>query len=246
MGCAHIMLYSIGQDNQVTITGRSRLRNTDIRIRGNNNTIDIKHSHLSDVTFEIYGNNHRVVIEAADIITQFKFFLRGDGHSLHIGKCKIHGGVTWMESRGCAIRILDFTTIEKAGLITVESDTSIHIGYDCMLSHDLTIRASDSHPIYDVSTRERINPPKDVVIGDHVWIGAYSHILKGVTIGENSVIGINSTVSTDIPVNSVAVGQPAKVVRSGAYWLREATQDSLNDFNMLKALYMNNVRKESV
>ena len=53
-----------------------------------------------------------------------------------------------------------------------------------------------------------------VTIGDNVWIGAKVMVTKGVTIGENAVIGANSVVTRDIPANSVAVGIPARVIRT--------------------------------
>ena len=52
-----------------------------------------------------------------------------------------------------------------------------------------------------------------VTIGDNCWIGANSVICPGVTIGENSVIGAGSVVTRDIPANSVAAGNPCKVIR---------------------------------
>jgi len=52
-----------------------------------------------------------------------------------------------------------------------------------------------------------------VVIGKNVWIGANSVILPGVKIGNNSIIGAGSTVTEDVPPLSVAVGNPAKIIR---------------------------------
>ena len=50
-------------------------------------------------------------------------------------------------------------------------------------------------------------------IGNNVWIGAHSMVLPGVTIGDNAVIGAGSIVTRDIPANTVAVGNPCRVVR---------------------------------
>ncbi len=59
----------------------------------------------------------------------------------------------------------------------------------------------------------RTTPPRPIHIEDNVFIGANCVIKKGVTIGKNSVIGMNSVVTHDIPANSIAVGVPAKVIR---------------------------------
>ena len=56
--------------------------------------------------------------------------------------------------------------------------------------------------------------PKPIHIGKNVWIGSNSTILSGVTIGDNAVIGAGSVVTKDIPENMIAVGSPAKVIRS--------------------------------
>ena len=52
-----------------------------------------------------------------------------------------------------------------------------------------------------------------IVVGDNVWIGAGVQVMPGVTIGSNVVIGSGSIVTKDIPSNSVAVGNPCKVIR---------------------------------
>ena len=69
---------------------------------------------------------------------------------------------------------------------------------------------------HDASTKQFLNYTKigRVDIGDNVFIGAESVVLPGVKIGNNVIIGANSTVTRDIPDNSVAAGNPAKVICS--------------------------------
>jgi acetyltransferase-like isoleucine patch superfamily enzyme len=55
---------------------------------------------------------------------------------------------------------------------------------------------------------------ESVIIGNNCWIGMNSIILKGVKIGDNSIIGAGSVVTTNVPDNSLAVGSPAKVVKT--------------------------------
>jgi acetyltransferase-like isoleucine patch superfamily enzyme len=61
--------------------------------------------------------------------------------------------------------------------------------------------------------RDSDDAAKDVVIGNNVWIGTDSYICKGVSIGENSVIGAKSVVTKSIPKNCIAAGIPARVVK---------------------------------
>ena len=69
------------------------------------------------------------------------------------------------------------------------------------------------HPI-DYETRNSgLEYAKPIKVGNNVWIGGSVAVLPGVTIGDNTVIGAGSVVNKDIPPNSVAVGNPCKVIK---------------------------------
>ena len=55
---------------------------------------------------------------------------------------------------------------------------------------------------------------KSITVGDNVWFGAEVTVCPGVTIGDNCVIGAGSVVTKDLPANTMAVGNPCRVVRS--------------------------------
>ncbi|WP_138495852.1 sugar O-acetyltransferase [Paenibacillus pinistramenti] len=90
-------------------------------------------------------------------------------------------------------------------------DTKIIIGKKVMFGPAVTI-ATVGHPI-NPNYREYMYADP-VIIEDNCWIGAGSIICPGVTIGENCVIGAGSVVTKDIPANSVAVGNPCRVLRT--------------------------------
>ncbi len=70
------------------------------------------------------------------------------------------------------------------------------------------------HPL-DVGRRNMgLEYARPITVGNNVWIGAGVHVLPGVTIGDNCVIGAGSVVNRDIPANSLAVGNPCRVIRS--------------------------------
>ena len=71
-----------------------------------------------------------------------------------------------------------------------------------MLSNNIIIRTSDSHPIFNQTTGERINHAKDVIIGNNVWIAAHATIMKGVHIGDGSIVGFGSVVTIDVAENT--------------------------------------------
>lgn len=87
----------------------------------------------------------------------------------------------------------------------------ITIGDDCLIGHNAVI-ATLQHGIDPRRRADLI--PSPVVIGHNVWLGANVTVLPGVTIGDDSVIGAGSVVSKDIPPGVIAVGAPARVVRT--------------------------------
>ena len=87
----------------------------------------------------------------------------------------------------------------------------ITIGDNALIGHNVVIATLN----HDMNPEKRGSLiPSPVKIGNRVWIGAGAIILPGVTIGDNSVVGAGSVVTKDIPENTVAVGSPARVIRS--------------------------------
>jgi len=91
---------------------------------------------------------------------------------------------------------------------TIGAASEIIIGNNVLVGANVIITDFDWH-----SDRSNTSP-QPVVIKDNVWIGVNSTILKGVKIGENSVIGANSLVVKDIPPNVIAGGNPCKVLKT--------------------------------
>lgn len=89
----------------------------------------------------------------------------------------------------------------------------VTIGERCLIGPNCMIMDTAFHR---VEPDRRLDPPDTapITIGENVWLGARVVVLPGVTIGDDSVIGIGSIVTEDVPPRSVAVGVPAKVVRT--------------------------------
>lgn len=103
----------------------------------------------------------------------------------------------------------------NGGSITARSST-IRVGRETMIGPDCLILDSDFHLVWPPEQRWHYTGTtvdRGVTIGPRVWLGARCIVLKGVTIGENSVIAAGSIVCADIPANSLAAGAPAKVRR---------------------------------
>jgi acetyltransferase-like isoleucine patch superfamily enzyme len=95
------------------------------------------------------------------------------------------------------------------------------VGERCLFSSGIHARTGDSHSVVDLAGR-RINPSRDIVIGDHVWVGMGATLLKGALVAESSVIAAQAVVTKQFPApNVVIAGNPARVVREGVDWLVE-------------------------
>lgn len=127
----------------------------------------------------------------------------------------------WMEGEGNHIVIGKGATSHGKMQLAACEGTSITIGDDCMFSHDIYVRTTDSHPIYNKEGM-RINPAENIHIGNHVWIGMQSLILKGAVIPDGCVVGARSTVTkTNLKQQSIVVGTPAKIIRENVTWKLE-------------------------
>ncbi len=185
-----------GNNNLVSI--KSKRHGFYVRIYGDNNSIDIgENSRLKYTQITILGDNNHIIAE--------------DGSKLD-GPCKItlEGNSTLYIGRNSGIR----------GVTFVAKDANITVGRNCMFSYDVIVRNNDSHKVLDADGNVT-NCAQDIVIGDHVWLCERSTILKGVTIGENSILGFGAVVTKDCPPNSVMAGNPARVVKQNVTWLNK-------------------------
>lgn len=96
--------------------------------------------------------------------------------------------------------------------LTLVDDGNIYVGDNVLFGPNVTV-ATANHPIDPDLRRKGLQYVRDVHIGENAWIGAQTVILPGVTIGKNTVIGAGSVVTRDIPDNTVAFGNPCRVVR---------------------------------
>ncbi len=183
-----------GVSNKISIA--SKLRNSKITIIGNNNQIYIgKNCIINDCSISITGDNNVLVIDdTARLLGGATMHLDGNA-TIHIGK-------------NAGVRKVDF----------LARDAKIEVGELCMFSYNIIVRTHDSHKVIDRESGTVVNTPKDVNLGRHVWIGQNATILKGVNIGDDSVIALGSIVTKSCPSNCIMAGTPAKIVKTGVTW----------------------------
>lgn len=152
---------------------------------------------------EIVGG-HRLEIYGPDIHL---------GENVHIqtARGQMSRLCTWPDGKGGngTIRIGDNVLLTPG--LQIVSAGSVEIGDNVMVASRVYISDSDWHEIYD-----RLDTPGPVAairLEENVWLGEGCKICKGVTIGRNSVIGAGAVVTSDIPANVVAAGNPAREIR---------------------------------
>lgn len=162
------------------------------------------------------GNNNTVEIECSPLIKKLSIVVLGNANTVTMAQTKYAVcGTTLYAENGGIIRIdKDFSSEPQTALVANGGKgRTISVGKDCMFSHGILIRTSDGHKIIDQDSGAFINESKDVVIGNHVWIGARAVILKGSVIDDHSVVGAMTVVTKPfLKKGSVIAGNPAKII----------------------------------
>jgi galactoside O-acetyltransferase len=96
--------------------------------------------------------------------------------------------------------------------LTVVDDGEVHVGDRVMFAPHVTITAT-GHPVHPELRRDGSQFSAPVRIEDDVWIGACAVLLAGITVGEGSVVGAGSVVTSNVPPNVVVAGVPARIIR---------------------------------
>ena len=180
------------------------LRGLRVRFYGKGNEVILggtKPSALMNLHLEIHGSNHKVIID---------------------GGVGANDLTIYCADENCLVHVKEDTQISGKTELAVMEGTKIEVGRDCLFSANITLRAGDSHSVIDAESGARINKSKDIVIGDHVWIGNTVIVTKGTVIGDNSVVATGSVVAgKTFPANSAIGGNPAKVIKEGVNWKAE-------------------------
>ncbi len=190
-----------------------------IRTKGKNNRITAGSKIGQGFIIMVSGNNNEITIGKGCLLTNTVVRISGDNNRL-----VIHDKARFMGPCSIIIGGAENTLIigEDAGIrgveFNVEGGGRMEIGERCMFSYGITLRNHDSHRIIDPSNGGVLNPPKDVVLGRHVWVAQNATILKGCHIGDDSVIGFGAIVTKSCPSGSVMAGVPAKIVKQNINW----------------------------
>jgi acetyltransferase-like isoleucine patch superfamily enzyme len=174
------------------------MRRCKISFHGKNNTLEICDGvRLENCSFHNSGSNNHILLKERVYGKNIDLCTENDGNRIVAGERTAFCG--------------------KIHLACIEG-TSIIIGKDCLFSSDIVFRTGDSHAVTDMDGN-RINPSKDIVFGDHIWMGHRTMVTKGVHIGNDNIIGTGAVVTKSFPeTNRIIAGVPAKVVKTDINW----------------------------
>ena len=96
----------------------------------------------------------------------------------------------------------------------INASKNINIGDNCVIAAGVNIIDSNGHETYSKDRTRGEDSPKDIIIGNNVWIGLNATILKGTTIGNNSIVSAGSVVKGHFPDNCIIQGNPATIVKT--------------------------------
>lgn len=132
---------------------------------------------------------------------------------------RIHVNGDFMFMYGADVTVFRDGVLELGADSFINSDCKIRcfkhiaIGDGCKIAHDFTVLDSDAHQL------DNELKTKEVLIGNHVWIGTRVTILKGTVIGDGCMIAAGAVVTGGVfPPNSLIGGVPAKVIKTGIEW----------------------------
>lgn len=186
-----------GKKGNQIVWGCTKVKKTQIVMVGKENYVEIgEHSLLKECQITILGNQCHVKIAANTVLNGVRIWCEDDGSAVLLGA--------------------DGLMMGNVQLAATEGKKII-IGNGFLFSDDICIRTGDSHSILNADGK-RVNPAGDVKLGDHVWIGNQAIVLKGVTVGNNCVIGSGSVVTRKFSDNVAIAGNPAKIVKENIDW----------------------------
>lgn len=199
----------IGQNNKISIDKSDRER-FNIKIEGDNNEIIVKKMYQNTkglININLCGDNCKIIInENLSVGTLFKITM-GQNHP-YFGKIN-----------NATFIIEENVSIGNINYVTYNSNSRCVIEKNCLFADYINLWNTDAHPIFDKSSGKIINKVKEMIIGEHSWIGMGASILKNSIVPKHSIVGWNAVYSGIKEKSYCAyAGNPAKCVKENVDW----------------------------
>jgi acetyltransferase-like isoleucine patch superfamily enzyme len=154
----------------------------------------------------------RLVTDGLAFVAPGVTFEIGRNARVHLGRWCWVGHGTKIRAHEGEVRIGAKTVLGQE--CTISAYQHVSIGRECIVA-DRAMLIDFDHGVVEVERPIRLQGiyKRDVRVGNNVWIGYGACFLRGVTVGDNAIVGTSSVVTRDVPENAVVAGVPAKVLR---------------------------------
>lgn len=178
----------------------------------------------SSITFS--GKGNVLYIEQGVRLEDSNIEFKGDNSLLYLSANKNFYRINAILHNSNVIFFGQDIYFNNRMLLIASESKNIIIGNGCLFSIGVILRNADAHLMYDIVSKKRINHSKSIYIGDHVWVGQNSLILKGTQIGSGCILGAQSVISNkSMPSNTVWAGNPAKQIKKNIFWSEECVHN---------------------
>lgn len=222
----------------ITLLGiriKFKRRNNPISVM-TNNTILLKSDsdarkicEFPGINFDIVGKNNTIILHNGLIAKDINIIIKNDNCKIEIesSACFSNVNIVCVNGNGQSVYIGKNTSFAPFSRcqITLDDNSSLEIGNDCMFSNSIDIWATDGHTIYDLDSKKIINRQKHPLkIGNKCWIGEGVKIGKNARIPNNSIVGMGAVLTGQfIKEHTIIAGNPAKVVKENVSWSNLST-----------------------
>lgn len=186
---------------------------------GSNNAVQIHPSveQSGDLLLTLKGSNIAVQI-GENCTFSGATITMGDACTLEIGPACSLAALEVLANANGSIIIGAETNFTWHTRLYLHEPSRIVIGSNCLIASDTLFMTSDMHSILDRTSRRRLNPARDIVVDDNVWVAYQAKILKGAHIGAGSIVALGAIVTNKVPPCTLVAGQPAKVIKQDVTW----------------------------
>lgn len=195
------------------------------KVKGNGNTIICNELPSNKFTNNskliIHGDGNEVNVADENTYYEAKITILGNNNKVTLGKSDGKVDV-YLVANNCCVEIGDNNSFGDCEIDLHENNSRVIIGNDGLYARQSMIFCTDFHSVIDFETKKPLNQGKEVVFGNHVWLGIGVKVLKNVRIVDDVIISTGSIVTKSLDKShSVYAGNPATLKKENISWVKD-------------------------